>query len=293
MSFGTAPFLALLRLAQILQSRLLSISLRFAIALSGLVVDGIGVAVAEDVLLPRLRPPLLSQPQSFREAAGPDFNPSDVSSTPTDCDGRLEKMAAFEPLPRLIGPGVCGGSDMVRLNATMLASGLRVELKPAPVLRCEFAESVAAWIRDEAAPRVGKMGSTLKAVETYDDFECRERNRIAGAKASEHGKGNALDLRAFILADGRALNLADIALAKSFREELRDSACHRFTTVLGPGSDSFHESHIHLDLIERRAGFHMCQWDVREPVKVEVAARVPLPVPRPAIQPRAASHRKL
>ena len=46
---------------------------------------------------------------------------------------------------------------------------------------------------------------------------------------------------------------------------LRDSACHRFTTVLGPGSDGYHEAHIHLDLIERRQGYRMCQWDVREP----------------------------
>jgi len=170
---------------------------------------------------------------------------------------------------------------MVRLDA-VLAGGARVELKPAPMLRCTFAESVASWLRDEAAPRVEKIGSALKTVETYDDFECRGRNRVAGAKVSEHGKGNAVDLRSFVLADGRALGLTDVAVAKELREALRDTACHRFTTVLGPGSDSYHESHIHLDLIERRQGFRMCQWDVREPLKTEVAAQVPLPTPRPA-----------
>ena len=35
-----------------------------------------------------------------------------------------------------------------------------------------------------------------------------------------------------------------------------------FTTVLGPGSDDFHKTHIHLDLIERKGGYRMCQWDV-------------------------------
>ena len=30
----------------------------------------------------------------------------------------------------------------------------------------------------------------------------------------------------------------DVAVAKELREALRDTACHRFTTVLGPGSDS-------------------------------------------------------
>ena len=86
-----------------------------------------------------------------------------------------------------------------------------------------------------------------------------------GAKLSEHGKGNAIDLRAFMLSDGRVLSLTDVKVAKDFRDQLRESACHRFTTVLGPGSDSYHESHIHLDLIERRQGFRMCQRDLRTP----------------------------
>ena len=268
--------------------------MRLLIALLWLAGAAGGIATAENVPLPQRRPPIWGQPQSFREAAGPDFDSTDVTGTPTDCDGRLEKIAAFALMPRLIGPDSCGGGDMVRLDAVMLAGGARIELKPAPMLRCAFAESVAGWLRDEAAPRVEKIGSTLKTVETDDDFECRGRNRVAGAKVSEHGKGNAVDLRAFVLADGRALGLTDVAVAKELREALRDTACHRFTTVLGPGSDSYHESHIHLDLIERRQGFRMCQWDVREPPKTEVAAQVPLPTPRPVqVVPAANQGRKM
>ena len=32
----------------------------------------------------------------------------------------------------------------------------------------------------------------------------------------------------------------------------------RFTTVLGPGSDGYHEAHIHLDLAERRQWLSAC-----------------------------------
>jgi hypothetical protein len=267
--------------------------MRFLIALFWLACAG-GIAVAEDAPLPKPRPAVWIEPQSFLDAAGPDFNSSDVTGTPTDCDQRLQTIAASEPMPRLIGPGACGGGDMVRLDAVMLANGRRIELKPAPVLRCEFAESVAAWLRDEAAPRVDKLGSVLSAVETYDDFECRGRNRMFSAKLSEHGKGNALDLRLFRLADGRALALTDVTVAKDLREELRDSACHRFTTVLGPGSDSYHETHIHLDLAERHQGYRMCQWDVREPPIAEASVRIPLPIPRPAIAGTGVNHaRKL
>jgi hypothetical protein len=257
--------------------------MRLLFALLWLAGAGGGIAVAEEVPLPRPRPEIWIDPQSFREAAGPDFDSAGVTSEPTECDKRILAIAVVEPLPRLVGPGACGGSDMLRLAAALRPDGTRIEIKPAPVLRCEFAESVAAWLRDEAAPRVDKLGAPLRTVETFDDFECRGRNRAAGAKLSEHGKGNAVDVRSFVLADGRSIGLTDISVAKDFREEIRDSACHRFTTVLGPGADAQHESHIHLDLIERAQGYRMCQWDVREPAKTEVAAQVPLPPPRPPV----------
>ena len=87
----------------------------------------------------------------------------------------------------------------------------------------------------------------------------------SGAKLSEHGKGNALDLRSFKLANGKVVGLTDPHIAKDVRERLRQSACTRFTTVLGPGSDGYHENHVHVDLAERRSGYRICQWDVREP----------------------------
>jgi hypothetical protein len=143
------------------------------------------------------------------------------------------------------------------------------------------------------APRAAKAGAALKSVDTYDDFNCRARNRIFGAKMSEHGKGNAVDVRAFTLADRRVIGLTDMTAPKDLREELRDSACHRFATVLGPGADSHHEAHIHLDTMARRQGYRICQWAVREPPKPEIAAvAVPLPLPRPSMA-GAAIGRKL
>ena len=240
------------------------------------------MAAAEDVPLPRPRPPLWVEPLTFREAAGPDFNSAEVTSQPSECRLRLEQVAAVEPMPRLIGPGACGGRDMVRLDAVLLADRTRIEVKPSPVLRCEMAESLAAWIRDEAAPCLNAIGAVLRSVDNYDDFECRGRNRVFGAKISEHGMGNAVDVRSFSLADGRVVGLTDMTVAKDLRVALRASACQRFTTVLGPGADGHHEGHIHLDLAERRQGYRICAWDVREP-PVEVAEVVPLPTPRPTI----------
>ena len=256
---------------------------RALIATVFLAAFGCGLAAAQDVPLPRPRPPLWGEPLTFREAAGPDFNSAEVTSQPSECRLRLEKVAAVEPMPRLIGPGACGGRDMVRLDAVWLADRTRIEVKPAPILRCEMAETFAAWVRDEAAPRLSTAGAVLRSIDNYDSFECRGRNRVAGAKVSEHGKGNAVDVRSFALADGRVIGLTDMTVPKDLRLGLRASACRSFTTVLGPGSDGYHEGHIHLDIAERRSGYRICEWDVREPPPVEIASvRVPLPTPRPA-----------
>jgi hypothetical protein len=76
-----------------------------------------------------------------------------------------------------------------------------------------------------------------------------------------------------------------VQVAKDLRESLKRSTCARFTTVLGPGSDGYHEDHVHVDLAERRSGYRICQWDVREveekPAPSPDAVQIPLPRPRP------------
>ena len=260
------------------------------VVLALLVVAG-NVAAAEQVPLPPSRLPLSTEPQSFAEAAGPNFDSAHVTSTATDCDQRLADIAAIELLPRLIGPGGCGGRDMVELNSVLFANGSRVEVQPAAVLRCAMAESFAVWVRDDVSTHIAVLGAALRGVENYDSYECRGRDRIPSAQLSEHSKGNAIDVRAFILADGRRIQLTDTGIAKPLREELRETACHRFTTVLGPGADSHHNGHVHLDILERNHGYRICQWDVREPqTAIElVIAHIPLPIPRPTIQIRASS----
>jgi hypothetical protein len=223
------------------------------------------IASVQNVPLPRPRPPAWPEPHSFAEAAGPDFNTADVSSAPSDCNQRLATIAVIELLPRLIGPGDCGARDMVRLDAVVLPDHRRVEVKPTAVLRCAMAESFAAWVRDEASADIAPLGAALRGIETYGSYECRGRNSVIDAKLSEHGKGNAIDVRALVLAGDRRTELTDENVAKPLREALRDSACHRFTTVLGPGADSYHNNHIHLDILERTHGLRICQWDVREP----------------------------
>jgi Extensin-like protein C-terminus len=125
---------------------------------------------------------------------------------------------------------------------------------------------------------------------------------VRGATLSEHGRANALDVRAFKLASGQMVELTDVNVAKVWREGIRAGACARFATVLGPGSDGHHEEHIHVDLMERRGGYKMCQWEVRESAALvekkeppagaaapAASAALPEPVPLPRARPLAAN----
>jgi hypothetical protein len=116
----------------------------------------------ENVPLPRPRPPFWPEPHSFAEAAGPDFDTANVTSALSDCDQRLTEIADIELLPRLIGPGECGGRDLIRLNAVLVPNRKRVEVRPTAVLRCAMAESFAAWVRDEASDRVAARGDAAQ-----------------------------------------------------------------------------------------------------------------------------------
>jgi hypothetical protein len=75
-----------------------------------------------------------------------------------------------------------------------------------------------------------------------------------------------LDGRALKLANGQSISLTDRNVPREVRENVLHSVCARFTTVLGPGSDGYHEDHIHLDLMERRNNYKICQWNVWDPL---------------------------
>ena len=239
-----------------------------------------------------------SLPESGGAAAAPSVPPA-----PSVCQLRLEKIAVFKPIPVLAGPGECGAADAVLLERVILPDQAKVAIAPPATLRCAMAEEVALWLREDVAPAALKLGAPLRGLDNFDSYECRSRNRVHGATLSEHGRANALDVRALRLANGAVIGLTDVNVAKDWREALRASTCARFSTVLGPGSDGSHEQHIHVDLAERRGGCKMCEWDVREPVK-ETAPKdeqnaakftepVPLPRPRPVASAGASPAKKV
>jgi hypothetical protein len=229
-----------------------------------------GAAWAAAVPLPKPRPleaPKLVQPTApvASEKAATDKPAAPEAAQPSACRLALTEAIAIAPsLSPINGPGACGGEDIVRLEAVVLADNSRVPLKPAATLRCNMATAVAQWIRSDVAAIAAGLGTNVRELDNFDSFDCRGRNRVAGARMSEHGRANALDVRGVRFANGQFVSLTDRATARDVREKMLQSVCARFTTVLGPGSDGYHEDHIHLDLAERRNGYRICQWQIWE-----------------------------
>ena len=247
-------------------------------------------AAVLSIPLPKPRPaeapgvddkPIEAKPEEANKPPAEKAEPA--PPPPSACRLALTEAIAIAPsIPPISGPGSCGGDDLVRLEAVVLPDRKHVAVKPAAILRCTMAAALADWVRTDMAPFAQNLGTTLAELDNFDSFECRGRNRVSGAKMSEHGRANALDIRALKFANGQSLSLTDRGVAREQREAVLHSVCARFTTVLGPGSDWYHEDHIHLDLAERRSGYRICQWNVYDPMPVTAPL---LPAGRPEEAP--------
>jgi Extensin-like protein C-terminus len=151
-----------------------------------------------------------------------------------------------------------------------------VAVKPAATLACPIVSVLDRWLDDSVQPAAMRwFGSRVVEIKQISAYSCRGMNGNPNAHISEHAFGNALDIAAFTLADGRRITVKDgwhgLPEEQGFLRDVQGAACHQFTTVLAPGSNAYHYDHIHVDLMRRASRRFIC-----EPSAVsgeEVAAR--------------------
>lgn len=237
--------------------------------------------------LPPPRPTM--QPQPGPSAVfGPPMPPRAAAPAPSRADaGTVDEaetcrrlLASGKVVARLLPPVPqtpegCGIAAPVELTAIVLSPVRRVSLEPPATINCTLADAVADWVRADLDPAFRPPGAPLAALAETSGYACRGRNGIAGAKLSEHARGNALDIGALRTADGTRIAVTGGAADRL--AIVRATACARFATVLGPGSDGFHEHHMHVDLEPRRHGSQICHWELPNVVHDIIPARPPAP----------------
>ncbi|MRX49254.1 extensin [Paracoccus sp. S-4012] len=154
----------------------------------------------------------------------------------------------------------CGIDRPLRIGAILPG----VTLPGAPLMRCATAQRLAMWMRDFVQPAASRLPGAprVAGLEPGSTYDCRPRIGGESEQLSEHALGNAFDIMAFVMEDGRRIMVepepADSADA-AFLTAVRGAACMDFATVLGPGSDAAHDDHLHLDIRRRESGHRLCQ----------------------------------
>jgi hypothetical protein len=149
-------------------------------------------------------------------------------------------------------------------------------VSPAATLACPIVSALDRWVTDAVQPAAQRwFGSPVVEIKQISAYSCRGMNGQPGAHISEHAFGNALDIAAFTLANGRTITVRDgwrgMPEEQGFLRDVEAAACEQFTTVLAPGSNSFHYDHIHVDLMRRSSGTRICNPEAVS--GEEVAAR--------------------
>ena len=137
----------------------------------------------------------------------------------------------------------CGIAEPVRVSAI---DGIRLS-QPA-TLDCVTAKALHSWIDKGLRPAYAPRKVVELKVAAH--YICRPRNNRKGARISEHGRGRAIDISGIVTSDGRTQ-----MVLKGFDKTMRrayKAACGIFGTTLGPGSDGYHEDHMHFDVPSNR-----------------------------------------
>ncbi|MGE5158039.1 MAG: extensin family protein [Gemmatimonas sp.] len=200
----------------------------------------------------------------------PNASAAPTPNTPQPYAGEgASPGAPYSPVPYQsprLGPGA----------ATPVAAAGPVAVKPTATLACPIVAVLDRWLDEQVQPAAMRwFGARVVEIKQISAYSCRGMNGNPRAHISEHAFGNALDIAAFILADGRRITVKDgwhgLPEEQGFLRDVQGAACQDFNTVLAPGANVYHYDHIHVDLMRRARRPVIC-----EPAPVsgeEVAAR--------------------
>jgi hypothetical protein len=240
-----------------------------------------GVAPQDDEIeLPAEGEPTLQQPGARPYPNTQAYPPRDRYSAPySQRPYSPSPTPRAETLPRL-GPGPAQGNPVTAFGP--------VAVKPTATLACPIVSVLDHWLAESVQPAAMRwFGARVVEIKQISAYSCRGMNGNPNSHISEHAFGNALDIAAFTLADGRRISVETgwkgMPEEQGFLRDVQASACHEFTTVLAPGSNVYHYNHIHLDLMRRAHRPIIC-----EPAAMsgeEVAARATVRNPYASREP--------
>jgi hypothetical protein len=184
--------------------------------------------------------------------AGAGYAPGTQQLSPQQPYSRQPYQQPYAPPP--LGPA--RGDAVAAVGPVMV--------KPAATLACPIVSALDRWLAESVQPAAMRwFGNRVVEIKQISAYSCRGMNGSPSAHISEHAFGNALDIAAFTLADGRRITVKDgwhgLPEEQGFLRDVQGAACRQFATVLAPGSNQYHRDHIHVDLMRRARRPVICE----------------------------------
>ena len=171
------------------------------------------------------------------------------------CFGALDKAGIdLERLPDEEKGEGCVFESVARLEQSLISWGGGV------TLRCPMLAGLALWERHTLQPLAEAMlNQKIIRIRHFGTYACRNINNASSGRRSQHASANAIDIAGFVLADGSEVSVLEDWGKETprgeFLRQVRDQACRRFSTVLGPDYNALHANHFHFD----NGGFRICR----------------------------------
>jgi len=240
-------------------------------------VPGPSPAERPNSVTPAGRPIPLSAPSAESGVASgaaplPDDIPDDAVPPPgrtySPPPQRAYGTPVYQPPQRTV-PSL--GSARGRQTAGPMTPAV---LTPPATLACPIVSALDHWVSEGVQPAAMRwFGTPVTEIKQISAYSCRGMVGSGGSGISEHAFGNAIDIAAFTLSDGRRVTVEagwhGTPEEQGFLRDVHLAACDHFSTVLAPGYNAAHYNHIHVDLMRRASGDRPCR---PEAMSGEVAA---------------------
>jgi hypothetical protein len=180
----------------------------------------------------------------------------------SECVKELQSLGVvFTDINRIDDGNGCGIDKPIKVTEALPG----IKLKPDGVFRCPVALALARWMKGTVIPAAAIAAADQGRITTINQassYICRLRNSAETGKISEHARGNAVDIASFSFEKGEDIAVKprreDSTLIGAFQRTVSAAGCLYFSTVLDPESDAAHETHFHLDVLQRKGGYRYC-----------------------------------
>jgi hypothetical protein len=136
------------------------------------------------------------------------WSQQEIETAKARCASVLKRIdAVVEPQPP-IKEGKCGTPAPVRLVS--LGKKPQVSFSPPALVNCDMVAALDTWLNTELQPLAVKhLGAKIAKVEVMSDYSCRAAFGRAGNRLSQHAFVDALDIRGFVMDDGKAARIIE------------------------------------------------------------------------------------